>query len=200
VTQPVQEPLTQRSISKLNWDTNQLYRRPTPSSESGIPGFHAYRESTLTMVTGVNAQINFDYWINDDDSIFEAGALAAGDLTEVKLLVEGWYSVFAWIHFSTQPTAGFSGINLVHDDTDIFENRSSAQGVVYPMNWTDQAAIVFSLTRYWPPVFLTQEPPNFSWVDRCEMWAIHNHGTNRTLDGAFLEFGYLGPRESTPTS
>lgn len=37
MTQPVQEPLTQRSVSGLTWDKNQLYRRPPPPSSTDIP-------------------------------------------------------------------------------------------------------------------------------------------------------------------
>lgn len=200
MTRPIYEPSLPRTDAVLGYGSDQLFRRPAPVSAYIIPGFHAYKNSNLTMVTGTNDQLRWDDWINDDVTIFEAGALSGSDLTEVKLLVEGWYSVLCWIHFSSPPTAGFAGITMIHDDTDITEPRAAAMGVTYPMNWSDNATVNFEVVRYFPPVFQTQDPPNFTWVDRLEFWAIQNHGSNRTLDNAFMEIAYLGPRDETAPS
>jgi hypothetical protein len=197
VTQPVQEPLTQRSISNLAWRTGQLERRPTPSGEAGIPGFHGYRTQDITLVSANDNRINWDFWIIDDDTIFDV-AVFGGDATDVALLVEGWYSVNVWAGFSNDPATGFAGIMLQHDAT-VVAAPDEGMGVTYPINFHTQSMLSFAKTAYYPPEFQTTDD-SFAWVDRLEFYVVQNSGINRTITWAWCNIAYLGPRESTPTS
>lgn len=162
-------------------------------STSGIPGYHAEMTTDLTLASGNDGQLKFDQWTNDNASIFEDGTLSGGRLTDVKLLVAGWYSVKCWIQFTTDPASGFAGIMMIHDDTDITA-PSEMQGVTYPVNFHLSPAVTFSTVAYYPPVYQVQAVPNFAWADRLEFWAVHNAGVNRTITWAYLVIGYLGAR------
>ena len=63
MTQPVQEPTTQRSISGLKWRTNQIERRPAPTSEGcRWCTTAAYMEDLVANGTGLN--VANDNWEN----------------------------------------------------------------------------------------------------------------------------------------
>ena len=74
MTQPVQEPLTQRSISQLNWGQNQLFRRPDPNASSPVQIFRATRGFDASAVSvgsgGSQVTVDFDIWNWCDDSVF----------------------------------------------------------------------------------------------------------------------------------
>lgn len=199
MTRPIYEPSLQRTDARLGYGSAQLFRRPAPSSTPSIPGFHAYMTEDLVLTSGNDGRLEFDFWINDDDTVFEAGVISGGDVTDVKLLLDGWYSVKCWAGFTSDPASGFAGIMMLHDDTDISASPEM-QGVTYPVNFHTQATMTFSETSYYPPVFLTQDPPNFTWADRLEFWVVQNSGVSRTVTWAYLVIGYLGERRSTPTS
>jgi len=164
---------------------------PAACLVSRPPGFHAYKNSTLTLTTGNAGQLNWDSWLIDDAATFEEGTLSGPDLTDVKLMLPGWYAISCWASWATEPTAGFGGITMIHDDVDISEPRD-AQGVTYPMNWPSQAAMQFAAIRYFPTDFTQTQ--TFAWVNRLEFWAIHNHGSNRDINNAYLDIAYLGAR------
>lgn len=62
MTQPVQEPATQRSIAAGTWNTNQLYRRPAPSAgETEIKSFKAtYTAGPQTMLPDTSSNVLWD--------------------------------------------------------------------------------------------------------------------------------------------
>lgn len=199
MTRPIYEPSLTRTDAVLGYGSDQLFRRPAPVNAYTIPGFHAYMTEDLVLTTGNDGRLEFDFWINDDATVFEAGTLSGGDVTDVKLLLDGWYSVKCWAGFSNDPATGFAGIMMIHDDTDI-SSPPEMQGVTYPVNFHTQGAMMFSQTSCYPPEFLTQEPPSFAWADRLEFWVVQNAGINRTITWAYLVIAYLGPRDETAPS
>lgn len=196
MTRPIYEPTPARYDAYNDFGNQQLFRRPAPTSEGAtIPGFHGYMTEDLVLTTGNDGQLAWDFWVNDDDTIFEAGTITGGDATDVVLLVDGWYSIDVWAGFTTAPTTGFAGIMMIHDDTDIF-GPSESQGVTYPLNFHLDTVLKFTKVAYFPPDFLTQVPPNFAWADRLEFWVVQNHGSNRTITWAYCNIGFLGPRQT----
>lgn len=200
MTRPIYEPTPARKDSYLEFQTDQLFRRPAPpASEATIPGFHGWMTEDLVLTTGNDGQLAWDFWIIDDGSIFDATTITGGDATDVTLLIDGWYSIDCWALFSSAPATGFAGIMMIHDDTDVLAPAES-QGVTYPLNFHLDTALKFTKVAYFPPVFLTQDPPSFAWADRLEFWVVQNAGINRTITAAYLNIGFLGPRESVPSS
>ena len=166
---------------------------PAACLTSRPPGFHGYKDSALVLSTGNAGQLAWDSWLIDDPTVFEEGTLSGGDLTDFELLLPGWYAISCWAEWSgvAEPTTGFAGIAMIHDDTDISEPRN-AQGVTYPMNWPFGAAMKYTDIRYFPTDFTQTQ--TFGFVNRLEFWVIHNHGSNRTLNNAYVDVAYLGDR------
>ena len=195
MTRPIFEPSLQRKDASLDYGQQQLFRRPAPVSTATIPGFHGYKDSNTTVTTGNASRINWDLWTIDDDTVFEQGTLSGGDLTDVKLLADGWYSLSCWAQWASDPTTGFAGIQMIHDDTDISE-PSNAMGMTYPLNFATAPAMKYADIRCFPIDFTQVQ--SFTFVDRLEFWVVHNHGSNRTLQNAYCEISYLGPRSNPP--
>ena len=198
MTRPIYEPSLTRTDAQLGFGSDQLFRRPAPRSEAEIPGFHGYMTEDITLVTGTDARLEWDFWIIDDTTVFDVDT-SGGDATDVYLLLDGWYSIDVWAGFTTLPATGFAGIMMIHDDTDIF-GPSESQGVTYPLNFHLDTALKFTKVAYFPPDFLTQDPPSFAWADRLEFWVVQNAGINRTITWAYCNIGYLGVRGGTPSS
>jgi hypothetical protein len=169
VTQPVQEPLTQRSISSLQYGQNQLFRRPDPSGEgllwpwvvlenSGqtLPGDGAFRESIFTQV----------YW---DSSITPDPTTAGGtdpfgvasvddgegnDFWQLSIRIEGWYT-FEIVHSIDDATGGSA--------TDYFQQQI-AQSAGTPFITDDLMGTV----ALWTPEIEAQQ-----WIETYRtIWAI----------------------------
>lgn len=196
MTAPVQEPTPGREVSGLGYGSRQLFRRPAPvAGEATIPGFHGYKNTNTTCTTGVAERINWDLWTIDDLTVFDAGTVSGGDLQDIELLMEGWYSLSCWAQWSTAPTTGFSGIQMIHDDSDISE-PTNAMGFTYPLNFTQAPALKYADIRCFPIDFTQAQ--SFAFVDRLEFWVVHNHGSNRTLQNAYCQIAYLGLRPPGP--
>lgn len=197
MTQPIQEPTVPRALAGSRWNENQLYRRPVPRVETTYPSFVGFKTSTLTLTSGNSGRLNWDQWAIYDNTVFDAGTISGGDLTDIELLVDGVYAIHCHAYWDTQPASGFGGILMIHDHTDIFE-PSICQGVTYPTNFHVQGAMSFQIVRYLPPEFQNADPPM---ADRLEFWAIQNSGVSRDIDQAFCEIFYLGPRsDESPVS
>lgn len=199
MTRPIFEPTLPRVDAELGYGRDQLFRRPAPQGGSLIPGFHAHKESTLVLTNGNDGRLNWDEWIIDDDTVFQAGVLTGSDLTEIKLMLPGWYAVHCWATWSADPASGFGGISMLHDDTDIAEARQ-AMGLTYPVNFATAPTMTFQIVRYFPPDFTSAKPLNFAFVDRLEFWVVQNSGVNRTINEAYCNIAFLGPRNSTTPS
>lgn len=68
MTQPVQEPATQRSIAAGTWNTNQLYRRPAPQAPAAVPVEWITFQSTTNWDAGVFTDLSFTYLNGNYDS------------------------------------------------------------------------------------------------------------------------------------
>ena len=167
---------------------------PIPCSTAGaIPGFHAHKESTLTVVSGTESRLEWDEWIIDDTAVFEEGTLSGSDLTDIKLMQAGWYAIHCWANWSSLslPASGFAGIEMIHDNSDITE-PSMIQGHNYPDNFALTSSMSFQITRSFPIEFMQTQ--TFAYVDRLEFWVIQNSGVDRTLNDAYCNIAYLGTR------
>lgn len=197
MTRPIYEPSLPRTDAVLGYGSDQLFRRPAPVNAYIIPGFHAYKNSTLTLTTGNDGRLNWDDWIIDDADVFAAGALSGSDLTEIKLLLPGWYAIHCWASWSAEPATGFAGIAMIHDDTDISEPRQ-AMGMTYPLNFNTAPTMTFQIVRNFPADFTQVQ--TFAFVNRLEFWVVQNSGVNRTIANAYCNIAYLGPRDETAPS
>lgn len=70
MTQPVQEPTTQRDIARLGFGTEQLFRRPAPESGVLIEYFRAVRYTTLTVAGASQVVVDWDEWEVCREDIF----------------------------------------------------------------------------------------------------------------------------------
>ncbi len=157
-----------------------------------MPGFHAHLTHNVTVPTGNNQRLEWDTWTRDGGTTyFQDGALSAGRLTEVRLMLAGWYARMCWATWSAEPASGFAGIAAIEDDTDIAESRK-VQGVTYPVNMSSAPAIVFQDVRFWPADFT--ETQTFAFVNNVEFWIVQNSGVNRTCNEAYANIVYLGER------
>ncbi len=157
-----------------------------------MPGFHAHLTHLVTVPTGNNQRLEWDTWtIDSGTTYFQEGALLAGRLTEVKLMLAGWYAIECWASWSAEPASGFAAIAAVDDDTDVAEPRK-AQGIGYPVNMSSAPALAFEQVRFYPAVFT--EVQTFAWVNRLEFWIVQNSGVNRTVNEAYANIVYLGER------
>lgn len=157
-----------------------------------LPGFHGHKNSTLILATGGDGRLNWDEWtIDGGTTFFQEGALVGADLSEVKLMLAGWYAIECWASWSAEPASGFAGIAAVDDDTDIAEPRK-AQGMTYPLNFSSAPALCFQQVRFYPAVFTQTQ--TFAFVNRLEFWVVQNSGVNRTINEAYANIVYLGER------
>lgn len=171
------------------WDHTPGGEDPIPTLS--LPGFHGFRNSTITCSSGSDSQISWDSWKIDDATYFTEGTLSGGKLTDFKLNLAGWYAISCKAWWAADPASGFAGIAMIHDDTDISEARD-AQGLTYPVNFSSAPAIKFSDVRYFPTDYTQTQ--TLAWVDRLEFWIVQNSGVNRTLNNAYVDVVYLGPR------
>jgi hypothetical protein len=162
-----------------------------------LASFHATKASSTTFSSGNSGRLEWDTWETRGPlaGVFEDGTLNGPDLTDVKLLLRGWYSVHCWAQWSTSFT-GYTSIAMIHDDTDISEPRLS-QGEHHPQNFSSESASAFQVVRYLPPYSRMTEPPNFAWIDRLEFWIVQDSGSNRNVQDALLEIAYWGGAETT---
>ena len=99
MTQPVQEPLTQRSISSLQWGQNQLYRRPDVNAGSDNPSIWA----VAAWFDGADVEDEIfepatwdDFYLSEEAAdtglLFETGAFSIGlDGTILPANADGGY-------------------------------------------------------------------------------------------------------------
>jgi hypothetical protein len=192
MTRPIYEPSLTRTDRALGFGNDQLFRRPAPQGgDSVIPVFTGWRTSNVTMVSGTETNLNWQFWNIEDTTVFDTDN-SGGEAIAVYCLLDGWYSINVWINFTSIPASGFAGIMMIHDDTDIFE-PAAVMGVTFPTNFSLDVVPTFQIVRYFPPLFQTQEPPSFAWADRLKFRAVQNAGVNRTLTQAYCNIGYLGP-------
>jgi hypothetical protein len=201
VTQPVQEPLTQRAISKLTWDTNQLYRRPDVSrsaeawpwvvlenSGQTLPGDSAFHESVFTQVYW-DSSITPDPTTAGGTDPFSVDSVSDGegnDYWQLRLRIEGWYT-FEIVHSIDDTTGGTVA--------DYFQQQI-AQSAGTPFLNDDLMGTVAT----WVPEITTQQ-----WIETYRtIWAISN-GTPQIYDtviqqstgldksvGGYTKVWYLG--------
>lgn len=110
MTQPVQEPTTQRVVSKLGWGERQLERRPGPTS-GVISVFRALMDNGISPIGDFDTFIDFNNWEGTyDSSIFqplEAGLVNSTTYVRyVRLLRPGRYSFQCSINLYASSPAG----------------------------------------------------------------------------------------------
>jgi hypothetical protein len=206
VTQPVQEPLTQRSISKLNWDTNQLYRRPDPNAAfipACLRAFYA-PSGGLTVGNGVESSFfTFQDWVNEDPNVFQE-VLFSGDLQKVDLREEGIYTVTINLVWETD-FAFPTGVLWLDGSTTASNwpfagNGNMNAGTYAPVEVCDSFCypVTMSITRKFPRFGTTAISGGDMAQVSCK--AIQYSGVNKDLASAYLEIFYWGPtREPTFT-
>ena len=118
MTQPIQEPVTQRAISQLNWGQNQLFRRPDPNAASTVSVFRAYRTTTLSIGgAGTGVAFRWNIWENCDEDVFDFTEVG-GLLDTVSLLVPGHIIIYWGVQFA-DALAGSMGM-FIQDDDPVF--------------------------------------------------------------------------------
>lgn len=107
MTQPIQEPTTQRSISQGKWGENQLFRRPAPASGdvfeyAGLSGISPVTvpTATWTTLTGWSNVLNF----GNNNYIF-ADTAGTNHIEITQQLASGLVSFGAGIEWSNTFTA-----------------------------------------------------------------------------------------------
>jgi hypothetical protein len=122
VTQPIQEPLTTRSIGSLQWGQNQLFRRPDPNAGAGNRPWVALVNEGQTIPNNTDKFSLFTDLYYDpalvpggsmgDVFIFDVETEDGNDYWELQTLAEGWYTleyVSFWGTFTSPPaTAGYA--------------------------------------------------------------------------------------------
>lgn len=183
MTQPVQEPTNQRSISGLKWRTNQLERRPAPPSTNVIPVFHAEQSSSSlqTIADSATTIVKFNSWNNGDPTVFDVG-VTGGLLDTIILLQPGVYSCtlsFEWlVNFNATM---FLAMLSDYDFAQVAGFPGSAGG------WVGSPAATFELTY---PAPFEPTPGSMGIV-----WTVRQHsGVGRDTDfGTFVQCRYHGP-------
>ena len=207
MTQPIQEPLVQRSISQLTWGSNQLFRRPDPNASSPIIALRATYDPSggLTVATDTETIINWDTWENEDTSIFEE-VLVAGDLQTVRLIAIGVYSITVGILWETAFTSP-TEIDILDQSnaSSGFFNNAGMCGMFPRAEGGSQFtyATTFTAIRKYPLLGVTDgditgSPPIYgSWLVKVAQWS----GISRDLEGAWMDCFYWGPTadSSIPT-
>ena len=201
MSKPIYEPTLPRTDAELGYGRDQLFRRPAPAPQGGslIPGFHARKTTNLTVPTANDQRINWDEWtIDGGTTYFQAGTIVAGALTDVLLNAAGWYAIFCYGVWLADPASGFGGIRMLDDDTDIAE-EPKAMGLTFPVGFSTDVAMTYQAVRCYPADFTQVQ--TFAFVNRFEFWVVQNSGVNRTLDSAYCNIAFLGPRDTaTPSS
>lgn len=203
MTRPVQEPTVQRALSNQEWGILQLQRRPAPTGFV-IPTFRAQQNTFTTNVPTDNEQdLNWDEWENNDVTVFNEGALVAGNLFRIELLQIGVYILncsVTWeggIGAIGEPTETSIILNDGYDNSDIYTHARTGDA--------QRHAYQFSRTKTYP-VFMNTDRLESS----CPPYAVVFWKANQTSAGAIaqdtegfgntaMEIMYLGRGDFTPT-
>lgn len=149
MTQPIQEPMTQRSISSLRWGENQLYRRPRPPG--GVTPIPWVRLKQLnqgqTWTTNDEQFVYYDdvcYSTDPDGTEFftVVDRSIPGDNAMVQPLVGGIFQMTFMADFDNAPLTGcellFNKINWNDDNRQYsswiagYDSTPAADGI--PIN------------------------------------------------------------------
>ena len=197
MTQPIQEPLTQRSISKLTWDTNQLYRRPDPNRATGPIALRGLRDygTGLVVATATETPILFDDWENEDATVF-GETLSGGNLQKVSFLQQGIYTITLTIFWETE-FDGVTEIALLDDSTTAgnwpfgqspnmgqFGSGRTSDSFSYPLT--------LSITKKYPRYLTTAGDVSGGVYGQIFPKVFQRSGTNKDLTWASLDVYYWG--------
>lgn len=116
MTQPIQEPSTDRALQAFAYARDQIFRRPPPLGSNPHQTFRAYRALSPVSISGAGArnQILFDIWENCNTDIFD-DVLSGDNLMRVDCLIPGIYTVCWGVLYDVNLT-DTSGMCL--EDTD----------------------------------------------------------------------------------
>jgi hypothetical protein len=185
VTQPIQEPLTQRSISKQTWDTNQLYRRPPITSSDNRPWIRVskpFPDGTFypnqVIANNTNETLEFDEVYNIDPGESGEGffSTVGAPINTIVFEVQGVYAITAellWTNAANFPWAAFfSGdtFDWTHRHITGYQDTLGAE------------------TALGSGTLIHRYEAN----DGLELHVYQRSGGNRTLTAFYMEAVYMG--------
>ena len=185
MTQPIQEPLTQRSISKLTWDTNQLFRRPSLAVGDDRPWVRVskpFADGTFypdqVIANNTNTTLDFDEVYNIDTG--ESGAdfftVVGTPVHSIRFEVQGLYSItveLEWENAASFPwyaSLSGDGLNWPHRIITGYQDTSGAE------------------TAEGTGTMIHRYEEN----DLIQLHVYQRSGGNRTLDAFYMEAVYMG--------
>lgn len=123
MTQPIQEPTTQRSISQGKWGENQLFRRPAPPSGAGIACLRAYRFSDPLPVSGLGTSVELWWtaWENCDTDVFEPQTIG-DEMNRLDLLVPGRLTMCWGVRY--ERALDDTSAQMLQDDEPVFGSNT----------------------------------------------------------------------------
>jgi hypothetical protein len=178
VTQPIQEPITQRTISSLGYGDRQLFRRPAPSNSSEVVWARRaqYDTSDQVITSGSEINVQLNTFFTDYADYFQA--YDSGSEDGITVLVDGLYAITYRLFWDDWPNAhqitfngidpdAWAGYSFNHSDGGFNNTFSSAGGMTHRLAAGQDIYMSVS----------------------------HNFGANRSLEGycgCFFEMQFLG--------
>ena len=186
MTQPIQEPTTQRSISQGKWGENQLFRRPAPPTGDDRPWIRLSKpfvDGTFypnqVISNNFNTTLDFDevYNIDPGDSGEAFFTTVGSPVTTIRFEVQGLYAITAELFWGSSAAsfpwhANFSGdgFDWSHRHITGYQDTSGAETAM------GSGTLIH---RY-------EED------DLLELHVYQRSGGNRTLTAFYMEAVYMG--------
>ena len=184
MTQPIQEPSTPRSISKLTWGENQLFRRPAPAGSDNRPWARLgkpFPDGTFypnqTIGNNTNTVVDWDTTYNMDpgDSGETYFSTIGAPVTALRFEVTGVYAMTAEVFWSE--AANFPWFMYFAGSHDDWNHVTPGY---YDSFGSADAAGVITMTHRWEA------------GDSQGLGVYQRSGGNRTINAAYFEAVYLG--------
>lgn len=185
MTQPIQEPTTQRSVSRLTWGENQLFRRPAPPTGDNRPWARLakpfpdgtfYPNQVIANNTDETLEFDETYNLDSGDSGFDYFSAVGTPINTLRIETPGLYSVT---------------FECIWNDAQTFPWYISVSGD--GMNWPHRFHF-----GYWDTSGSEEAKGTGTYVHRyeanddLEVHIYQRSGGNRTLNAFYLEAVYLG--------
>lgn len=191
MTRPIFEPNTQRTDAFLDFQQQQLFRRPAPSADScGCPWDTAFMYDSATGTATGTVSNNTLTDIKMDEISIASGSSAFAIRTAVtserplKAILNGWYFFFLNFEWSGAAYTDVRTYSLfINNEADNAGDQNVVQSSSSPF-------INAAFNGTWGPLYLRGADLSDSyWKVRVQ----HNAGSTQTVTSVMLTCLYLGP-------
>lgn len=192
MTQPIQEPSTDKALQGMAYARDQIFRRPPPLGGGPVQVLRAYRALDPVTIsgTGTGATFTWDIWENCNDAIFDPH-LIGDEMDALDLLLPGKVTICWGVKYEVA-LSDSSAMQLIDDEPAFGPNTystvhaRSTNGVDSMQGFPSLMIQTFSRSYPTTDPFSSgnQFPVRFTWK------AAQISGTSRDIEFAFLDVGW----------